>query len=49
MDRIQLPFKYSRRYSRRLRRLIVKYLTIILRARMGSESIAREAEGRMGY
>ena len=26
-----------------------KYLTIIPRARMGSESIAHEAEGRMGY
>ena len=25
------------------------YLTIIPRARMGSESIAQEAEGRMGY
>ena len=25
------------------------YLTIISRARMGSESIAHEAEGRMGY
>ena len=28
---------------------LVKYLTIIPRARMGSESIAHEAEGRMGY
>ena len=26
-----------------------EYLIIIPRARMGSESIAREAEGRMGY
>ena len=26
-----------------------KYLTIIPQARMGSESIAHEAEGRMGY
>ena len=26
-----------------------QYLTIIPRARMGSESIAHEAEGRMGY
>ena len=26
-----------------------KYLTIIPRARMGSESIAHEAEGRIGY
>ena len=25
------------------------YLTIIPRAQMGSESIAHEAEGRMGY
>ena len=25
------------------------YLTIIPRARMGSESVAHEAEGRMGY
>ena len=28
---------------------VKKYLTIIPRARMGSESIAHEAEGRMGY
>ena len=28
---------------------ITGYLTIIPRARMGSESIAHEAEGRMGY
>ena len=27
----------------------VNYLTIIPRARMGSESIVHEAEGRMGY
>ena len=27
----------------------VEYLTIIHRARMGSESIAHEDEGRMGY
>ena len=27
----------------------VAYLTIIPRARMGSESIAHEAKGRMGY
>ena len=27
----------------------LSYLTIIPRARMGSESIAHEAEGRMGY
>ena len=27
----------------------LKYLTIIPRARMGSESIAHEAEGRMDY
>ena len=27
----------------------VNYLTIIARARMSSESIAHEAEGRMGY
>ena len=26
-----------------------RYLTIIPRARMGSESVAHEAEGRMGY
>ena len=30
-------------------RSVKRYLTIIPRARMGSESIAREAEGRMGY
>ena len=28
---------------------VTKYLTIIPRARMGSESKAHEAEGRMGY
>jgi len=28
---------------------LTRYLTIIPRARMGSESIAHEAEGRMGY
>ena len=28
---------------------ISEYLTIIPRARMGSESIAHEAEGRIGY
>ena len=27
----------------------IEYLTIIPRARMGSESIAHEAEGRVGY
>ena len=34
-------------YSPRLR--LGEYLTIIPRARMGYESIAHEAEGRMGY
>ena len=29
--------------------LLCNYLTIIPRARMGSESIAYEVEGRMGY
>ena len=29
--------------------MIIGQLTIIPRARMGSESIAYEAEGRMGY
>ena len=28
---------------------LIRYLTIIPRARMGPESIAHEAEGRMGY
>ena len=28
---------------------MAKYLTIIPRARVGSESIAHEADGRMGY
>ena len=28
---------------------IFSYLTIIPRARMGSDSIAHKAEGRMGY
>lgn len=34
-----------------LQRIIARfsYLTIIPRARVGSESIAHEAEGRMGY
>ena len=32
-----------------LRQINAIYLTIIPRARMGSESIAHEAEGRMGY
>ena len=30
-------------------RFLLWYLTIIPQARMGSESIAHEAEGRMGY
>ena len=30
-------------------KITFEYITIIPRARMGSESIAREAEGRMGY
>ena len=30
-------------------RLQVKYLTIIPRVRMGSESVGHEAEGLMGY
>ena len=29
--------------------IYIIYLTIIPRARMGSETIAHEAEGRMGY
>ena len=29
--------------------LLVKYLTVIPGARMGSESIAHEVEGQMGY
>ena len=32
-----------------IRSLGGEYLTIIPRARIGSESIAHEAEGRMGY
>ena len=36
------------RTSRKVHRPL-KYLTIIPGARMGSESIAHEAEGRMGY
>ena len=36
--RVQLPYLES-----------MVQLTIIPRARMGSESIARDAEGRMGY
>ena len=39
------------RVSRRALRLLwpTEYLTIIPRARIGSESIAHEAEGRMDY
>ena len=29
--------------------VLIRYLTIIPRARMGSESIAHEVEGRMDY
>ena len=35
--------------SREVSAPLGEYLTIIPRARMGSESIAYEAEGRMGY
>ena len=37
------------RFRKLLIRCIFAYLTIIPRARMGSESIAHEAEGQMGY
>ena len=33
----------------KLKKSIKEYLTIIPRARMGSESMAHETEGRMGY
>ena len=36
-------------YNRLEEEVVVEYLTIIPRARMGYESIAHEAEGRMGY
>ena len=35
--------------DRNFDRLYVYYLTTVSRARMGSKSIAHEAEGRMGY
>ena len=35
--------------KRRRNQSLLYYLTIIPRARMGSESIAHEAEGGMGY
>ena len=39
----------TKRYKRRKENVWCVYLTIIPPARMGSESIAHEAEGRMGY
>ena len=41
--------KVKSRYLTIIPRARVGYLTIIPRARMGYESIAHEAEGRMGY
>ena len=41
--------KYSLEKLPTFHNLIADQLTIIPRARMGSESIAHEAEGRMGY
>ena len=41
--------KSKRCYKFDNRKYKLKYLTIIPRARMGSESIAHEAEGGMGY
>ena len=40
---------YHDLHHRVLRQINAIYLTIIPLARMGSESIAHEAEGRMGY
>ena len=44
-----VPFSCFRLNERVGILLVVVYLTIIPRARMGSESIAHEAKGRMGY
>ena len=41
--------KATRYLSVTYARQLQNYLTIIPRARMGSESIVHEAEGRMGY
>ena len=41
--------KVNEGYQGKMKRNKGKYLTIIPRTRMGSESIAHEAEGRMGY
>ena len=57
-DKIEVPEKW---YEHKLQTVteneevsilclpLCRYLTIIPRAQMGSESIAHEAEGRMGY
>ena len=47
MDELETANNGSRAYFQVWQRHL--YLTIIPRARMGSESIAHEAEGRMGY
>ena len=47
MQRMRLSLSVSRVYLVIFKS--VSSLTIISRARMGSESIAHEAEGRMGY
>ena len=51
LNRVSKGFFSGSRVSRGGLRLLspTEYLTIIPRARMGSESIAHEAEGRMGY
>ena len=36
-------------FQKKKKKIIYIHLTIIARARMGSESIAHEAEGRIGY
>ena len=42
-------FSKALQYIAKVFHLLGSYLTIIARARMGSESIAHEAEGGMGY
>ena len=46
---ITLDNYFSSGQSQILKYIDMKQLTIIPRARMGSESIAHEAEGQMGY
>ena len=47
--RLTSPKVKAIRYSVNMVWVEAEYLTIIPRARMGSESIGHEAEGRMGF